>query len=345
MIHKHAAVPVPAVVAEAVVAVATNRAVEMMPQQPRLQPQPPPAVSKKIPDVVLPIPYPQREQSVYQTIESTMAISAQDVKTLRDRTGAGMGDCKKALEETAGDMDAAIEILRKKGAATASKRADKDANEGVVATATSDDRSSAAIVEVNCETDFVARNEEFSSFARSLAGHVLATKPASIEALLASDLNGVAVQTQLNDLLAKFNERIEIRRYEVVETSGGYVADYVHNGDKLGVLVEFGAANEGLNDVGRDVAMQVAAMNPGYVRREEVPADVLTKEREIYAEQMRNEGKPEAIIEKIVTGRLEKYYADNVLLEQSFVKDSAKAINEVIGGASIVRFIRFNLGQ
>lgn len=274
-----------------------------------------------------------------------MAISAQDVKTLRDRTGAGMGDCKKALEETGGDMDAAIEILRKKGAATASKRADKEANEGVVATATTADNSSAAIVEVNCETDFVARNEEFSSFVRSLAGHVLATKPASIEALLAGEVNGVAVQNQLNDLLAKFNERIEIRRFEVVETSGGYVADYVHNGDKLGVLVEFGGANEGLGLVGRDVAMQVAAMNPGYVRREEVPADVLTKEREIYAEQMRNEGKPEAIIEKIVTGRLEKYYADNVLLEQSFVKDSAKAVNEIIGNASIVRFIRFNLGQ
>ncbi|MCE7934259.1 MAG: elongation factor Ts [Chlorobi bacterium CHB2] len=274
-----------------------------------------------------------------------MAISAQDVKTLRDRTGAGMGDCKKALEETGGDMDAAIEILRKKGAATASKRADKEANEGVVATATTADNSSAAIVEVNCETDFVARNEEFSSFVRSLAGHVLATKPASIEALLASEVNGVAVQNQLNDLLAKFNERIEIRRFEIVETSGGYVADYVHNGDKLGVLVEFGGASEGLGTVGRDVAMQVAAMNPGYVRREEVPADVLTKEREIYAEQMRNEGKPEAIIEKIVTGRLEKYYADNVLLEQSFVKDSAKAVNEIIGNASIVRFIRFNLGQ
>ncbi len=282
-----------------------------------------------------------------------MAISAQDVKSLRDRTGAGMGDCKKALEEAGGDMDAAIEVLRKKGAATAAKRADKDANEGVVATAISADRTRAAIVEVNCETDFVARNVEFSDFVRKLADHVVNAEPTSIEELMASSIDGATVETLLNDLLAKFNERIEIRRFEIVKTEGGFVADYVHNGDKLGVLVEFqGAGDEGVSAVGRDVAMQIAAMNPQYVRREEVPQEALDKEREIYSEQMRNEGKKEEIIGKIVEGRIEKYYADVCLLEQSFVKDSSKAVNEVLkeqaGGdnaPTVVRFIRYNLGQ
>jgi elongation factor Ts len=235
-----------------------------------------------------------------------------------------MGDCKKALEEANGDMDAAIEILRKKGAATLAKRSDKAANEGVVATAISDDHTRAAIVEVNCETDFVARNEEFSSFVRSLAQHILETEPADMDALLGGNMGDSTVQTQLNDLLAKFNERIEIRRFDIVKTEGGFVADYVHNGDKLGVLVEFsgnGNGHEGTEALGRDVAMQIAAMNPSYVRREEVSTDALDKEREIYAEQMRNEGKKEEMISKIVEGRLEKFYADVCLLEQSFVKD------------------------
>lgn len=285
-----------------------------------------------------------------------MAISAQDVKSLRDRTGAGMGDCKKALEEAGGDMDTAIEILRKKGAATLAKRADKDANEGVVATAISDDLTRAAIVEVNCETDFVARNEEFSGFVHRLAQHVLEAEPTSMEALLASSIDGSTVQTLLNDLLAKFNERIEIRRFDVVKAEGGFVADYVHNGDKLAVLVEFsGTANghEGAVALGRDVAMQIAAMNPSYVHRGEVSTAALDKEREIYAEQMRNEGKKEEMIGKIVEGRMEKFYADVCLLEQSFVKDSAKAVNDILAdfgkqaGAdvSVVRFLRYNLGQ
>jgi len=283
-----------------------------------------------------------------------MAITAQDVKSLRDRTGAGMADCKKALEEAGGDANIAIEILRKKGAATAAKRADKAANEGVVATAISDDAHRAAIVEVNCETDFVARNEEFSNFTRSLAAHVLATEPGSMEELLASEMEGKSVQTWLNELLGKFSERIEIRRFDVVKAEGGIVADYVHNGEKLGVLVELtDGVDAGSSTLGRDIAMQIAAMNPSYVRREEIPNDVLDKEREIYREQVLNEGKKPEFADKIITGRLEKFFSDACLLEQTFVKDSTKLIRDVLAelskttgkDISVVRFKRYNLGE
>ncbi len=284
-----------------------------------------------------------------------MAISAQDVKSLRDRTGAGMADCKKALEEAGGDMDVAIEVLRKKGAATAAKRADKAANEGVVATAISDDRRRAAMVEVNCETDFVARNEEFSSFTHKLAQQVLNNEPASLEELLASDMEGKSVQTWLNELLGKFSERIEIKRFDVVKSQEGIVADYVHNGDKLGVLVELSGAGEGdsVSSIGRDIAMQIAAMNPTFVHRDEIPASVLEKEREIYREQVINEGKKPEFADKIISGRLEKYYADSCLIEQTFVKDSSKLIREILADMSknagkdisVVGFKRYNLGE
>lgn len=284
-----------------------------------------------------------------------MAISAQDVKSLRDRTGAGMADCKKALEEAGGDMDVAIEVLRKKGAATAAKRADKAANEGVVATAISDDRHRAAMVEVNCETDFVARNEEFSSFTHKLAQQVLNNEPSSLEELLASDMEGKSVQTWLNELLGKFSERIEIKRFDVVKSQEGIVADYVHNGDKLGVLVELSGAGEGdsASSIGRDIAMQIAAMNPTFVHRDEIPASVLEKEREIYREQVINEGKKPEFADKIISGRLEKYFADSCLIEQTFVKDSSKLIREILADMSksagkdisVVGFKRYNLGE
>lgn len=284
-----------------------------------------------------------------------MAITPQDVKSLRDRTGAGMADCKKALEEANGDMETAIDVLRKKGAATASKRADKAANEGVVATAISDDRRSAAMVEVNCETDFVARNEEFSTFVRKLAGHVLTTQPASAEILLASEMEGLTVQNWLNELLGKFSERIEIKRYEMISTDGGVVADYIHNGDKLGVLVELADASDAelATALGRDLAMQVAAMNPSFVRREDIPETVLERERAIYMEQTLNEGKKPEFAEKIINGRLEKFFADSVLVEQTYVKDSSKLIRDVLaefsqqagGEVKVVRFTRFNLGE
>jgi elongation factor Ts len=284
-----------------------------------------------------------------------MAISPQDVKSLRDRTGAGMADCKKALEEANGDMQGAIEVLRKKGAATAAKRADKVANEGVVATAVSEDQKRAAIVEVNCETDFVARNEEFSTFARNLAKYVLQNEPKTAEELVTGKMEGKTIETWLNELLGKFSERIEIKRFDVLRSEDGFVADYVHNGDKLGVLVELSASGDPVKTsaMARDIAMQVAAMNPSYVRREETPESVIAKEKEIYAVQAQQEGKKPEIAEKIAAGRLEKFYGDACLIEQSFVKDSTKLIRDVLADFSkesgkdvtVRRFMRYNLGE
>jgi elongation factor Ts len=284
-----------------------------------------------------------------------MAISAQDVKSLRDRTGAGMADCKKALEEAQGDMNVAIEVLRKKGAATAAKRADKTANEGVVATAVSPDHKRGAIVEVNCETDFVARNEEFSGFTRRLAQAILEGNPSNATELNALKVGDITVETALHELLGKFSERIEVRRFGTLSSADGYVADYVHHGDKLGVLIELSAAGSGdeTNALARDIAMQVAAMNPSYVNRTEVPESVVAKEREIFTEQTAQEGKKPEIAEKIVANRIEKFFGDTCLVEQSFVKDSAKTIKDILtefGKAAgkdddVRRFLRFNLGE
>lgn len=278
-----------------------------------------------------------------------MAISLDDIKKLRERSGAGMADCKKALEEADGDMEGAIEILRKKGAATAAKRADKSADEGVIATAVSEDHKSGAVVEVNCETDFVARNEQFSSFAENLAKVVLENNPQSEEELLNATIGEMTVQQWLNELLAKFSERIEIRRYMRAETTSGYITAYVHSGSRLAVLVDLENAGDNAEQLGRDVAMQVAAMNPIHVRREEVSDSLIEKEKNIYREQLAAENKPADIIEKIINGRVEKFFEENVLLEQSFVKDSAKSVTDVLkehGADTTVRaFIRFNLGE
>lgn len=284
-----------------------------------------------------------------------MAISAQDVKSLRDRTGAGMADCKKALEEANGDMTAAIDVLRKKGAATAAKRADRTANEGVIATAVTADHKRGAIVEVNSETDFVARNEEFGAFARKLAKAVLDGQPSTQEALNALSFGDITVETALHEMLGKFSERIEVRRFATLATDDGYIAEYVHHGDKLAVLIELSAAgdNDSTNALARDVAMQVAAMNPSYVNRTEISESVIAKEREIYTAQTAAEGKKPEIAVKIVANRVEKFFGDVCLVEQSFVKDSAKTIKDILAefgkasgkGVDVRRFIRFNLGE
>lgn len=281
-----------------------------------------------------------------------MAISLQDIKKLRERTGAGMADCKKALEEANGDMDAAIEILRTKGAATAAKRADKSADEGMIATAVAPDNKSAAIVEINCETDFVARNEEFSAFAENLAKLVLQANPGSSEELAALEVNGITVEQSLNELLAKFSERIEIRRFERIESENGYISDYVHGGAHLAVLVELANAGDDASatqELARGIAMQVAAMNPSYAHREEVPESAIEAEKKIFREQLAEEKKPAEIVEKIVNGRVEKFFGEIVLLEQSYVKDSAKSVADVLkdhsADSTVTRFLRFNLGE
>ncbi|MEM1054781.1 MAG: translation elongation factor Ts [Bacteroidota bacterium] len=274
-----------------------------------------------------------------------MAITAQDVKRLREATGVGMMDCKKALVETDGDFDAAIELLRKKGQKVAAKRADRDATEGVVATAQTEDGTAAAMVEVNCETDFVARNEDFTAFAQSIADLALAERPADRDALLALSLNGQTVAEAITEKTGQIGEKIDVRRVSVLSAENGQIVDYIHPGAKLGVLVEMAGEGE-LSEAGRDVAMQAAAMNPVAATRDDVPQDVQDKEREIGREQARAEGKPEQILDKIAEGKLNRYFKDNVLVEQPFVKDSSMTVQKMLEskGAELKQFVRFALG-
>ncbi len=276
-----------------------------------------------------------------------MNISASDVKRLREATGVGMMDCKAALQEAEGDFDTAVEVLRKKGQKVAAKRADRDAKEGLIAVATTEDNRTAAMVEVNSETDFVARNEEFVAFAQRIADAVLAARPADLDALRALDLDGRAVGDALTDMTGKIGEKIDVRRFQVVEAAeGGEAVAYVHPGAKLGVLVEI-VGDGDRQTAGRDVAMQAAAMNPIAATRDEVPTEVQEKEMEIGREQARNEGKPEAMLDRIAQGKLERYYKDNVLTEQPFVKDSSVSVAQMLknGGVELRRFTRFALGD
>lgn len=281
-------------------------------------------------------------------------ISAADVKALRDKTGAGMADCKKALEEANGDMDLAIDVLRKRGAATAAKRSDKAADEGIVVTRKSDDGKTAAMVEVNCETDFVARNAEFTVFADAIADAVLANDPKSEEDLWAVPYEDRTLAEFRDEILAKFSERIGVNRFERV-TSTGHITEYIHAGSRLGVLVELDGAvpSEESMPLVRDIAMQVAAMQPSFVSREEVDNKTLEKEREIYKQQAIEEGKKEDIADRIAEGKLSKFYEENVLIEQTFVKDPKRKVSDIVaeiskmsgGDVKVVRFHRYNLGE
>ena len=275
-----------------------------------------------------------------------MAIKAQDVKKLRESTGVGMMDCKKALVEADGDFDRAVEILRKKGEKVAAKRADRDASEGAIVTATTADGAVGVIAEINSETDFVARNDQFVTFAQSIADALLAARPADLDAARAGvQVGGQPLGEALTQMTGKIGEKIDVRRFEIVEAGeGGTVVDYIHPGASLGVLVEMTGAD--VADAGRDVAMQAAAMNPVAATRADVPQDVQDKEREIGREQARAEGKPEQILDKIAEGKLGRYFKDNVLVEQPFVKDSSMTVQQMLdaSGAGLRRFVRFALG-
>jgi len=285
-------------------------------------------------------------------LEIRMAeITAKQVKELRDKTGAGMADCKKALVEANGDMDVAIDELRKKGAASAAKRADKEANEGMVLALTSDDQKKGALIQVTCETDFVARNDEFTDFVSELAKKYLANDYASKEDLMAdSASNGTSFSDYYKDILAKFSERIELGEIRKIATDGA-IAAYNHGGNKLGVLVEInkGDLSGDQSNVIRDVAMQVAAMNPVAVSRNDVDSELLEKEKQIYIEQAKEDGKPDDIAEKVANGRIQKFYKENCLLEQVFVKDSSKTVEQVVRevdpGATVVSFERVAIGN
>jgi elongation factor Ts len=276
-----------------------------------------------------------------------MSISAKQVKELRDATGVGMMDCKKALKEADGDFDEAVSILRKKGEKVAGKRSAKEADEGLVVTALSDDQSAAAIVEVNCETDFVARTDDFQDFAERVAERALAERPEDLDALKALQYkDGATIEDELVALTGKIGEKLAVRRFEILESDDGRVISYVHPGSKLGVLVEVDGDDD-LDEAGRDVAMQIAALEPIAVTREGVPEDVKEEERDVAREAALNEGKPEHVIDQIVEGKLERFYEDHVLLEQAFVKDSSISVQEMVddAGLSVERFTRYALGD
>ncbi|CAN5578417.1 translation elongation factor Ts [soil metagenome] len=278
-----------------------------------------------------------------------MSISASDVKRLRESTGVGMMDCKRALEEAGGDFDQAVEILRKKGQKVAAKRADRDAKEGVIATALSDDASVGVIAEINSETDFVARNDEFTAFAQQIADLVLREQPADDQALRSLDFSGGrSLGDTLTDMTGKIGEKIDVRRFTILKAEAGRVVDYVHPGAKLGVLVEMvGGEASSADEAGRDVAMQVAAMNPIATRTDDVPSEIRDKELEIGREQARAEGKPDQMLDRIAEGKLKRYLKENVLTEQAFVKDASQSVSDMLKqrGTDVSRFVRFALGD
>ena len=282
-------------------------------------------------------------------------ITAQMVKELRESTGAGMMDCKKALQEAEGNMEKAVDILREKGLSKAAKKADRVAAEGLVTVEINADHTAAAIVEVNSETDFVAKNEDFKQFVKDAAEMALATEATEIAALLEENhAEGKALKDVLNDRIAKIGEKLDFRRFEKLTTEG-QIAGYIHGGGKIGVLVEMitTAKDAEVIAMGRDIAMQVAAMNPKYVSRDDVDQEYIAHETEILTQQALNEGKPANIVEKMIKGRLEKQLKEVCLLEQPFVKNGDLTIKALVAetakkvGADITlgRVVRFEVGE
>ncbi len=277
-----------------------------------------------------------------------MAITAADIAKLRNSTGAGMMDCKKALEEANGDMDQAMEILRKKGIVKAAKRADKVAAEGLTQVEVKGD--AAVVVEVNAETDFVAKNENFQKLIGEVVGHLLTAQPANVEAALKQPMTGGAgtVEEYFTNATATIGEKITLRRFSLLKKNANEAfGAYVHMGGKMSVLVLLqGTSDEAL---ARDVAMHVAASNPKYVRRDEVDASVLKKEEEIYAEQLRAQGKPENIIAGILKGKMNKFYSEVCLLEQPFIKDEDLTVQKYLdskgAGITVAKMVRFEVGE
>ena len=277
-----------------------------------------------------------------------MSISAQLVKQLRDMTGAGMMDCKKALVES--DMDKAVEYLQVKGIAKAAKKSDRVAAEGLVATVVSDDGHSALALEVNCETDFGARNEQFQAFVEEVAALIAASSANTIEEALALDWDGQTVEAATKEAISTIGEKIELRRFVRFVQPEGFVSSYTHAGSQIGVLVNVRAegSTEGKDDFGRDVAMHIAAMKPGVLSPDDLDADEVAKQTDIFAQQVAEEGKPEKIIPKIVEGKIAKWKKEQALLEQAFVKNpdlTVAGYQAEVGGVQIVEFARIEVGD
>lgn len=271
-------------------------------------------------------------------------ITASMVKELRESTGAGMMDCKKALTEANGDMAKAVDILREKGLSQAAKKAGRVAAEGAVVSYVSEDGKTGVLAEVNCETDFVGHNENFQNLAKSIAKQAAEKAPADVDALLATEMDGKTVKDVVTEAVAKIGENISVRRFVRYESTEGQVYSYIHGGGKIGVLVELKGGDA---ELGKDIAMQVAAANPSYLDRTQVPSSELEHEKEVLAAEARNEGKPEKIIEKMVIGRINKYYKEVCLVDQEFIRDGDLTIAKLLKSknAEVVRFERFQLGE
>ena len=292
-----------------------------------------------------------------------MAVTAAQISELRKSTGAGMLDCKKALEETGGDFEQAVDFLRTKGLAAASKKSGRTATEGMVVAALSANGNKGVLLEINSETDFVAKNDKFQAFVNDVANHILQAAPASVEELFTQAYVGdssKSIQTLLSEAIAVIGENMQIRRFSTFEVPGaGAVGTYIHAGGKIGVLVEatcdneVAARDESFAAFVKDVAMHTAAASPLYVKRDEVSVDVLEREKEIYRTKARESGKPDKIIEKIIDGQINKFYADICLVEQQFVKDTDKTIQQYAAETgkalgttiTVTRFAKFVLGE
>ena len=261
------------------------------------------------------------------------------IKLLREKSGAGMVDCKKALEETGGDIDKAMEALRKKGIAKAAKRNDREASEGMIMIAANEAGNEGYLLEINSETDFVARNEKFQKLAQDAFDLLKTNKPADLDGLLNLAMENGTLKENLASLSGTIGENIGVKRFAVL--AGASVAAYSHAGGRMGVLVSLSKAGE--TELAREIAMQIAASNPKYIKREEVPTAEMEKEKEIYKETLKKEGKPEQIMEKIISGKLDKYYEDVCLLEQEYIKDEGKKIRDILGDVEVEGFIRYSL--
>ncbi|MBI4212560.1 MAG: elongation factor Ts [Deltaproteobacteria bacterium] len=283
-----------------------------------------------------------------------MSFTAIDVKTLREKTGAGMMDCKRALSEASGDFTKAVELLRKQGLSIAAKKAGRVASEGIVGSWIDGQNQSGVLVEINCETDFVAKTDDFHSFVNRITTVVAEQKPETMDDLLALSSNGETVQETVTNVIAKLGENLGIRRFIrfVAKNADEQVAQYLHAGAKIGVMVAFADPAKKLDPaVAREVAMHVAAMNPQYLRRGDVPANVLEKEKEILLAQMADQKKPAEILEKIVTGRLSKFYTETCLDEQPYVRDPngklsvAAMLKGIDPSIKIMKFVRYQVGE
>ncbi|MBB5352955.1 elongation factor Ts [Haloferula luteola] len=287
-------------------------------------------------------------------------ITASLVKELRDKTNAGMMDCKKALTETNGDLEAAIDYLRKKGIAKAAGKADREASEGIIAARLSDDGKSGILIEVNCETDFVSRNDNFVAFVDQIADALAASEAKTLEEALQVKTGDLTVEDYVKTKVIELGENMQLRKFERFEVAGnGAIAQYIHMGGKVGVLVEVGAeqgetaAKDEFQNLIKDVTLHIAAANPQGLAREDIAEDVVEKEKEIFRVQLANEGKPAEMIEKIILGKLGRFYAENCLLEQAFVKDPDQKVGKLVETAgkqvgdtlAIRRFVRFGLGE